>query len=52
VPLSNDRYEDPTQGAMIGERPDEDPTAGREVSETPFEDTTQGKEVGEGRMKT
>jgi hypothetical protein len=45
--LSNDSYEAPTQGATIGERPDEDPTAGREVGETPFEVPTQGKEVGE-----
>jgi NADPH:quinone reductase-like Zn-dependent oxidoreductase len=47
MPLSNDRYEDPTQGATIRERPDEDPTAGREVGEIPFEDPTQGNEVGE-----
>jgi NADPH:quinone reductase-like Zn-dependent oxidoreductase len=47
MPLSNDRYEDPTRGATIRERPDEDPTAGREVGETPFEDPTEGKEVGE-----
>jgi len=47
MPLSNDRHEDPTQGAAIRERPDVDPTPGREVAETPFEDPTQGMEVGE-----
>jgi NADPH:quinone reductase-like Zn-dependent oxidoreductase len=45
--LSNDPYDGRTQGATIGERPDEDPTAGPEVGETPFEDPTSGKEVGE-----
>jgi Ketopantoate reductase PanE/ApbA C terminal len=40
MPLSNYPYEDPAQGATIGERPDEDPTAGREVGETPSEDPT------------
>ena len=47
MPLTNDPYEDPTQGVTIGARPDEDPTAGREIGETPFEDPTQGQEVGE-----
>ena len=45
--LTNDPYVDPTQGATIGERPDEDPTARREVGETPFEDPAQGTEAGE-----
>jgi NADPH:quinone reductase-like Zn-dependent oxidoreductase len=45
--LSNDAYEGPTQGATIGERPDEDPMARRDVGETPLEDPTRGKEVGE-----
>ncbi len=47
MPLSNDPYEDPTQGATISERPDEDPTAGREVGDARFEDPTEGQEVGE-----
>src|SRR4051795_8445719 len=45
--LSTDPYEGPTQGATIGERPDEDRTAAREVGETLFEDPTKGKDVGE-----
>ena len=45
--LSNDPYEGPTQGATIGERPDEDSSGAREVGETPFEDPTQGRELGE-----
>jgi NADPH:quinone reductase-like Zn-dependent oxidoreductase len=45
--LSNDTYEEPTQGATIGERTEEHLTAGGEVCETPFEAQTQGKEVGD-----
>src|SRR3954454_2072558 len=45
--LSNDPYEGRTQGATIGERPDEDPAAGREIGETPFEDPTQRNELVE-----
>jgi NADPH:quinone reductase-like Zn-dependent oxidoreductase len=47
MPLSNDRYENPTPEATTYERPDEDPTVGPEVGESPSEDPTQGKEVGE-----
>jgi len=46
MPLSNDRYENPTPEATTCERPDEDPTVGPEVGESPSEDPTQGEEVG------
>ncbi len=46
MPLSNETYEDPSQDATSGKRPDED-AAGREVGEPPFAAPTQGDEVGE-----
>jgi hypothetical protein len=37
---------DPTQGAEVGEQPDEDPTQGGGMGEQAYEDPTQGTEVG------
>jgi len=37
---------DPTQGAEVGEQPNEDPTQGGGMGEQAYEDPTQGTEVG------
>ena len=45
-PETADSTMDPTQGAEVGEQPDEDPTQGSEVGEGAYEDPTQGAELG------